>query len=87
MTEPRWIATVRFEWPDGSAMQESCQGSHRECLDMINRRRPQSCWQQLPLDVKVRIANDYQRALPAPCHPSTFTRCLATPAATDGSFV
>ena len=32
MTNPKWTATVRFENPDGSlVMQESCQGTHREC--------------------------------------------------------
>jgi len=30
--QPKWTATVRFENPDGSlVMQESCQGTHREC--------------------------------------------------------
>jgi hypothetical protein len=36
----KWIATVRFESPT-LVLQESCQGSHRECLDLVNRPRPE----------------------------------------------
>lgn len=40
--EPQWIATVRYETPDGLLVfQESMQGSERECLELIIRHRPE----------------------------------------------
>ena len=33
---------MRFETPDGRlVLQESCQGSQRECEGLVNRRRPE----------------------------------------------
>jgi hypothetical protein len=48
---------VRFETPDGQlVLQESCQGSQRECMDLVNRR---------PLGLDAKAVKVWSKIIPA----------------------